>query len=86
MKFIDSIRYFKNGQVYKVLIKNDEGQYLSVKNLQNEHLMQKIQNYLNGTYQNDDFLVYIVSQEILFEEEVSTITYFRDISFGIVQD
>jgi len=42
MKFIDSIRYFKNGQVYKVLIKNDEGQYLSVKNLQNEHLMQKI--------------------------------------------
>ncbi len=48
--------------------------------------MQKIQNYLNGSYKNENFFVYIVSQEILFEEEVSTITYFRDISYGIVQD
>jgi len=31
-------------------------------------------------------LIYIVNQEILFDEEVSTITYFRDITFGVLYE
>ncbi len=57
-----------------------------MKNLKGTPLEQKIANYLNGSYQYEDFIVYIVCQEILFDEEVSTIIYFRDISFGIIQD
>ena len=31
-------------------------------------------------------LVYIVSQDILFNDELSTITYFKDITFGVLYE
>ena len=34
----------------------------------------------------NESLVYIVSQEILFNDEVSTITYFKDITFGVLYE
>ena len=35
MKFIESIQHYENGQVYKVLVKTNEGLFLSIKNLKN---------------------------------------------------
>ena len=32
------------------------------------------------------YLVYIVSQEVLFDDELSTITYFKDITFGVLYE
>ena len=29
------------------------------------------------------YLIYIVTQEVLFNDEISTITYFKDITFGV---
>lgn len=34
----------------------------------------------------NESLVYIVSQDILFNDELSTITYFKDITFGVLYE
>ena len=39
---------------------------------------------MKGSYQSPDYLVSVISQEILFDGEVSTITYFRDVTFGML--
>jgi hypothetical protein len=31
-------------------------------------------------------LIYIVTQDVLFDEEISTITYFKDITFGVLYE
>ena len=31
-------------------------------------------------------LVYIVSQDIIFNDELATITYFKDITFGVLYE
>jgi hypothetical protein len=36
--------------------------------------------------EDEDYLVYTVSQEVLFDEELSTITYFKDITFGFLYE
>jgi hypothetical protein len=41
---------------------------------------------LKGSQKKSDFLIYVVNQEILFDEELSTITYFRDITFGVLYE
>jgi hypothetical protein len=32
------------------------------------------------------YLIYIVSQEVIFNEEISTVTYFKDITFGVLYE
>jgi hypothetical protein len=32
------------------------------------------------------YLIYIVTQEALFNDEISTITYFKDITFGVLYE
>ena len=32
------------------------------------------------------YLIYIVSQEVIFNEEISTATYFKDITFGVLYE
>ena len=32
------------------------------------------------------YLIYIVTQEVIFNEEISTITYFKDITFGVLYE
>lgn len=59
-KFIESMKHFEDRRVYKVLVKDNE-QFLPIKTLFGTPFAQKISNYLNGSYQNEDFLVYIVS-------------------------
>ena len=34
----------------------------------------------------DGFLIYIITQEVIFNEELSTITYFKDITFGVLYE
>ena len=34
----------------------------------------------------DGYMVYIVNQEVIFNEEISTITYFKDITFGVLYE
>ena len=33
-----------------------------------------------------EYLVYIVTQQIVFNDELSTITYFKDITFGVLYE
>jgi hypothetical protein len=35
---------------------------------------------------DEGFLIHIVTQEVLFDEEISTITYFKDITFGVLYE
>jgi hypothetical protein len=32
------------------------------------------------------YLIYVVTQEVLFNDEISTITYFKDITFGVLYE
>ena len=34
----------------------------------------------------DGYLIYIVTQDVIFNEEISTITYFKDITFGVLYE
>ena len=35
---------------------------------------------------SNDFLIYIINKEVLFNGEISTITYFKDITFGVLYE
>ena len=37
-------------------------------------------------FQNHHFLVQVISQNVLFNEEIAQVCYFKDITFGVLQD
>ena len=37
-------------------------------------------------FQNHHFLVQVISQHVLFNEEIAQVCYFKDITFGVLQD
>ena len=45
-----------------------------------------LQNESGNEYKQTKFLIYVVSMEIEFNEEPVTITFFKDITFGILYE
>ena len=86
LSLIDSIRSFQDGQVYKVLTKDKNGLLVSLQHEKETPFAERVANHLKGSQKKSDFLIYLVNQEILFDEELSTITYFRDITFGVLYE
>ena len=64
----DTIPKFENGQVYKVLKKNTVGDFIAFK-----------QNKIK-----DQVLICIMSQDTIFNDQPQTLTFFKDITFGVV--
>lgn len=68
IEFNLAVKDFESGQVYYVLYKKDEANFIAL-------------NQSEG-----DFLVEVVTQDIYYGEESSTITYFKDITFGVLNE
>jgi hypothetical protein len=69
---IREIYQFSSGQVYEVLFKDYLGNFVSPKRTNEQN--------------KDKFLVYIINQEAIFNDEKVTITFFKDITFGVLYE
>lgn len=94
MQFIKAVNNFESGQVYSVLTKDDIGQFKTLnkeKGVGVSTFAEKVVNQVDDTDQDKanegaGYLIYIVTQEVLFNDEISTITYFKDITFGVLYE
>lgn len=91
IEFIDAIKEFESGQVYSVLTKDDGGSFNVLSQQAEFSFAERVQNQIEKKAlkkENTDngFLIYIVTQEVLFNEEISTITFFKDITFGVLYE
>lgn len=68
IEFNLAVKDFESGQVYYVLYKKDEANFIALNQSEGE------------------FLVEVVTQDIYYGEESSTITYFNDITFGVLNE
>jgi hypothetical protein len=76
--------------VYSVLTKDDDGTYSVLSKTAQLNFAERVANQIKGKRNlentDDGFLIYIVNQEALFNDEISTITYFKDITFGVLYE
>ena len=88
--FIDAIKEFESGQVYSVITKNDDGTFSVLDKNVEKTFAEKVAAQALGqrSHENieDGYLIYIVTQDVIFNEEISTITYFKDITFGVLYE
>jgi hypothetical protein len=75
--------------VYSVLTKDEEGNYSTLSKDKDFSFAERVTNQLvegQDPKKREDAgnLIYIVTQEVLFNDEISTITYFKDITFGVL--
>ena len=75
LNFFRSIRQFENGQVYEVLLKNNEGEFVSYDRIFNE-----------GSPNKKKFLIYIVTQELFYNDHFQHIAYIKDVTFGVLYE
>ena len=61
MSLVDSIKGFQDGQVYKVLTKDKDGQLVSLKHEKEAPFAERVANQLNGSSEKADFLIYVVN-------------------------
>ena len=85
---LNSLLQFETGQVYSVLIQEESGCFYCLgrkKNVAFADMVAKSKNKEGDQLKDQNILlVYVVTQEVLYNDEPSTITYFRDITFGIL--
>ena len=75
--------------MYSVLTKDQDGNYNTLSKDKDFSFAERVvnQNLNTETSKNDSgYLIYIVTQEVLFNDEISTITYFKDITFGVLYE
>ena len=73
------------------MTKDDEGEFSILSKEIQPTFAEKVQNEIMGkkhekTDTENGYLIYIVTQEVIFNEEISTITYFKDITFGVLYE
>ena len=86
---MDAIKEFDNGQVYSVLTKDEEGNYSTLSKKNDFSFAERVTNEIKSIENKDEksgYLIYIVTQEVIFDDEISTITYFKDITFGVLYE
>ena len=91
IQFKDAIKDFESGQVYSVLTKDEYGNFNVLSQQVEFSFAERVQKQLENKdikpeFTENGFLIYIVTQEVLFNEEISTITYFKDITFGVLYE
>jgi hypothetical protein len=90
--FFDAIKEFENGQVYSVFTKDQDGNFKEEINSHSDFsFAERVNNHLkkssfNSLDEKNGRLVYVENQEVLFNEEISTVTYFKDITFGVLYE
>ena len=75
--------------MYSVLTKDQDGNYNTLSKDKDFSFAERVVNQnLNTEISKNDsgYLIYIVTQEVLFNDEISTITYFKDITFGVLYE
>ena len=83
-----SLQKFESGQVYEVVFKNIQGDFLSFhqskKNNTQKH--SRINQMMNQDEEYPKFLIYIVNQQVKINDEPQTLTFFKDITFGVLYE
>jgi hypothetical protein len=72
-----------------VLTKDEEGNYTTLSKDKDFSFAERVTDQLmegQKKKEEEGFLIYIVTQEVLFNDEISTITYFKDITFGVLYE
>ena len=77
LNFFRSIRQFENGRVYEVLLKNNEGEFVSY-----EQIFQSNDNVKS----KKKFLICIVTQELFYNDHYQHIAYIKDVTFGVLYE
>ena len=88
--FTDALKSFESGQVYNVLSIDEQGKYSPLSKEKEctfaERVSKQLDNNEAEKKESAGYLIYIVTQEVIFDEEISTITYFKDITFGVMYE
>ena len=83
------MREFESGQVYRVMAQDPQGGFkcLSEPKMSFADRVAISRNHEESASDApNENLVYVVSQDIFFNDELSTITYFKDITFGVLYE
>ena len=87
IKLIDSVKDFQSGQVYRVLGQDSKGKFRCHKSDNPSEFADKVAKANKEELGDEkEYLVYIENQQIVFNDELSTITYFKDITFGVLYE
>lgn len=85
---LKSLQMFETGQVYSVLIQDEFGSFLCLgrkKQMAFADMVAKShRNVEDQINESNILLVHIVTQEVLYNDEPSIITFFKDITFSIL--
>jgi hypothetical protein len=87
MSLMDSVQNFKSGQIYEVLSKTNTGKFTST--FRQDRLVVDDEEFdSNGELrdENQKFLIYILKDKTTFKGEPVTITFFKDITFGVLYE
>jgi hypothetical protein len=75
-----------------VFTKDQDGEFREMNKHSDYSFAERVGNHLKKSpvdkteVGNGGCLVYVESQEVLFDEEISTVTYFKDITFGVLYE
>jgi hypothetical protein len=91
MLFKEAIKVMQSGQVYSVLTKDEQGAFAVLSKKAEQTFAERVTNHLSGkrNFNNnvqDGYLIYVINQEVIFNEEISMITFFKDITFGVLYE
>lgn len=72
------------------MTKNEDGTYSVLHKNQQQSFAERVADQIDGQRSkdnvNDGYLIYIVTQEVVFNEEISQLTFFKDITFGVLYE
>jgi predicted nucleotidyltransferase len=98
MQINDAFQQLENRKVYEVLYKDSFGNFQPFlrknpyeKIIKGDDFDRMLEDDSDEKDQDEEskqkkFLIYIINQEIEFDEQPVTITFFKDITFGILYD
>jgi hypothetical protein len=89
--FKEAIKGMHSGQVYSVLTKDEQGAFAVLSKKAEETFAERVTNHLSGkrNFNNnvqDSYLIYVINQEVIFNEEIAMISFFKDITFGVLYE
>ena len=89
VEFMLAMKDFESGQVYRIMTKDQLGGFKCLRNssmafADRVALARDDEERNSESEALNESLFYITSQDILFNDELSTITYFKDITFGVL--
>jgi hypothetical protein len=93
--FIDCIQSLESGQVYSVMTKDRDGHYRALtQTSQLPSFAAKVTHVIHEEcrgckcesdgHEAGDYLIHIINQQVWFDDQISTITYLKDVTFGVL--